>query len=188
MSIYKSLMVFLASALLVPLGSRAAPRNYQQTTTTPNSQGWEFSKEATDLLKDVEMQSHRIRNAVGTLDQQSHFNEADWQTQADALDEVRDSLNTMGKDLKRLEEIRGVVQPWQQREIDRVMPLAVTLRNNTQEAIDLLNHNHSYPWATREPDDLAAIRHNAGMIARSVSRVMGIAHLNKEIEMLKQKA
>lgn len=182
MSMYKSLMLFLASTLVVPLGMMAAPRTPTPMTTTTSSQDPALTKEATGLLKDVEAQAFQIRTAIGPYDYWSRADQTDWQSLSDVLTYVKDDVNTMGKDLKRLAEIRSSLEPWQQKEIGRVTPIAVEMANRTQQAIQLLNNSEVAFWATKEPADLTAIRQDAGKVSRSVGKVVQLAHLHKDIQ------
>ena len=78
-------------------------------------------------------------------DQLDHFSPGiGWQEHAYQLNAIRDEVNDMGSKLCRLETIRRVVSPWEQKAIDDAAPLITEMANEAQSAIVFLNGNHQH--------------------------------------------
>jgi len=64
-----------------------------------------------------------------------------FETHASALTEAKEAINSMGKDFRRLQELRPSALPWQQMVIDRMEPVLVGMARHTTQAIEQLNQD-----------------------------------------------
>ncbi|MBZ5513821.1 MAG: hypothetical protein LAN62_03065 [Acidobacteriia bacterium] len=125
------------------------------------SKTWNFPAEATQLLNDVRAKSEDV---VQQSDAQTLLNEhytTDWTHVGYQLALVRSDVNAMGKDLCRLQAIRRVADPWQQREIHRITPRLQDMAAQTEASIVLLNNNQQSYWSTGLPNDMADVYRDA---------------------------
>jgi len=171
----------LAAVLVVPAGLMASQQPCQTSAPTALSKTWNFPKEATELLKDVRAKAYAVGSDAEGLASLSRFDDVSWERNSSHIERIRDEVNAMGKDLCRLQEIRPVALPWQQREIDRITPKLQDMATQTQNSIKLLNANEHTFWATNFPNDMAAIRTDATQIYRSVVREIQYAKLQHEL-------
>lgn len=171
----------LAAVLVVPAGLMASQQPCQTSAPTAQSKTWNFPKEATGLLKDVRTKAYAAELDAEGLASLSRFDDVSWERNSSHIERIRDDVNAMGKDLCRLQEIRPVALPWQQREIDRITPRLQDMATQTRNAIKLLNaHEHTF-WATDFPDDMATISKDAKRVYRSVVREIESAKLQHEL-------
>jgi len=178
----------LAAVLVVPAGLMASQQPCQTSAPTALSKIWNFPKEATELLKEVRPKAYAAELDAEGLASLSRFNDVSWERNSGHIERIRDEVNAMGKDRCRLQEIRRVALPWQQREIDRITPRLKDMATQTQDAIRLLNtHEHTF-WATKFPDDMAAIRTDATPIYRSIVREIQYAKLQHELGLTSKSA
>lgn len=147
---------------------------------------WDFQGEAANLLKEVQTMSGQLRMDGDQLASFSRSN-LSWETHADQLNRMREQINTIGDQLARLQEIRHVTSPLQQRAIDRVVPVAAELASHTQAAIEHLNENRSYLFAPAYNDHLAAIADGAEEMNGFLQNYVDYNSTQQAMEQLQQK-
>jgi hypothetical protein len=102
---------------------------------TAASYTWDLHSEANALFEDVQTDAQQVTNHAAQLQSFSDDSNMGWQAHADQLNQVRSEVNDMGKKLSRLETIRRVVSPWQQKTIDRIASTVPLMADNTEDAI-----------------------------------------------------
>lgn len=132
----------LAGALVLPAATRSTTRSCTVGTPTAQSYTWNFRQEAQGLLDDVAVEAYWTSYHADQL--QNFSVDVDWQEHADALNAIRAEVNDMGTQLCRLETIKRVVSPWEQKAINDAAPLITEMANEAQAAITYLNQNHNH--------------------------------------------
>lgn len=169
----------LAAVLVVPAGLMAAQQPCQGSGSAAMSKNWDFPGEATQLLSDVEAKSEDvIRQSDAQVLLREHM--SDWVYVGDSLSAIRADVNAMGKDLCRLQAIRRVALPWQQREISRITPRLQDMATQTSAAIRLLNNSQQSYWSTNLPNDLDTVYSDALRVNRSVIREIQEARTHQQ--------
>lgn len=175
------------AALLLTGGLFASPPpTNQATTVTVEASAWNFPQEASDLLAQVQMLSGKLRVDSDALASFKNSN-LSWESHAHQLSAVREDVNAIGERLARLQEIRHVTSPLQQRTIDRVVPMAAELASHTQAAIEHLNENRGYLFAPAYNDHLNAIADGAEEMKASLDSFLDYASTQQRLEGLQQK-
>jgi len=138
------LVALLAAALLIGrVDVQAAPQ--------------EDNKEVSKLLEDVKMQAADLQRDSDELESFTR-SDTSWQSHADELELIKERINTIGKTLSRLQNLRSSASPWQREAIDRIMPVAKKLAANTTAAIEHLNKE---PLKIHEPQYQQYLKSNA---------------------------
>lgn len=132
-----------AAALLLPAATKSENRSCALGTPTAESYAWNFPGEAQALLSDIASDARAARIHTDTLDRFAMDTSVGWQLHAVELDAVRDAVNDMGTKLCRLETIRRVSLPWEQKAINEAAPLIAEMANEAQAAITFLNDHQS---------------------------------------------
>ncbi len=132
-----------AAALLLPAATKSENRSCALGTVTAESYTWNFPSEAQGLLSDIALDARVARSHADTLDRIAMVPDAGWELDGAELDAVRDAVNDMGTKLCRLETIRRVSTPWEQKAINEAAPLIAEMANETQAAIMFLNDHQS---------------------------------------------
>ncbi len=130
---------------------------------------WAYTEEASGLLQDVRTLSAQAAEGAEHLKSASRLNSLDWRSHALHLNEISAHINTMGTKLDRLQEIHGMIAPWQQKAVERVMPKAAALAAHAEEAIVHLNENQGSLWVPRYTHRVNAISEHGEEINRTVS-------------------
>lgn len=97
--------------------------------------------EATRLLKQVASRANAAVQHAETLQSFQLANQVSVQAHAYELERAKETVNSMGRDLAKLQTIRAEALPWQQVAIDQLHPMLTKLAANTTDAIEHLNEN-----------------------------------------------
>ncbi len=160
----------VAASLLLPAGLWAATAKCEPAAPTPASYTWDFPKEANQLFEQIRHDAHHVQRVSDELATFARNYQLDWEAQADDLEQAKESVNRMGADLCRLQTIQRSVLPWQKKAIDRMAPMVVSLVNDTQQAIEVLNHNQDRLFVTNYSGYVNAMYKATRQIERSVNR------------------
>lgn len=170
--------------LLMPVGMLFAKESAPASSLTSSNANWYDVEKASNLLN--RMQTHAINtsNALG----QNQVAETDlaWQIQALNLDRARSNVNKMGADLLRLAEIRGKVEPWQQRLIHKVTPQVHEMATQLDAAINTLNKYQSkdHLALTQYPQYINQVCRNANLVSGTIGRVTHYARAEQKVAAL----
>ncbi len=169
----------VALGLLFGVGGMAAPRGSLSAMGACPCHPNHYDKEAAKLFNEIGTEANAIQDQLDRLSDSVHFASVDWETQADKIDRVRDHVNTIGKDLERLNEISAELGPQEQQEMNRIHPWAVKIADDTRDAIQLINENHNRTFATRLPDDYAQIQQQAQKISNTAEVAAEVAQASQ---------
>ena len=115
------------------------------------------NKEITSLLEDIKSQAADLQRDSEELESFTR-SDVSWESHADELSRIKERINTIGKTIGKLQELRNSASPWQQEAIDRLIPVAQKLASNTTAAIEHLNKE---PSRIHEPQYQQYIKSNA---------------------------
>jgi len=115
------------------------------------------NKEVSRLLEDIKVQAADLQRDSEELESFARSNTS-WESHAEELNRIKEGINTIGKTIARLQELRNSASPWQQEAIDRISPVAQKLASNTTAAID---HVNKEPARTHEPQYQQYIKSDA---------------------------
>jgi Na+/phosphate symporter len=139
--------------------------------------------EAAELARDADEAESLIRS------------EANWQAHAEALERVKDHVNNMGRIIDRLTQARTSGSELQEEAVDRILPLAKQLAENTTAAINYLNQNKARPLVAPYTEYLQDNADTAHELASTVSDLLEyeksmtkIAQLRNKLELSGQQA
>ena len=174
---------------IMTAGTLSAASHGASTKSIPQLSNTNYAAvEGRTILAQIENRAQAVRDAIGMLNTQVRFADVDFETQSDALAQVRSDINAIGKDLQRLDDLQAQLEPWQKRELVRIQPLAAEMADATRAAIKTLKQNEDRTWATPMPDQMTTIVDKAEAIRNSVSESVQVAKLNKEIDLLGHKS
>lgn len=138
------------------------------------------NKEVSQLLEDIKVQSADLQRDSETLESYTRSG-VSWQTHAEELNQMKDRINTIGKTISKLQNLRSSASPWQQEAIDRIIPVAEKLASNTSAAIEHLNKN---PLKINEPQYQEYIKSNAKTSSHLAALVKDFVEYGKTRTML----
>ena len=153
--------------LMTPLF--AATSKEEVKTDRPSAYNWAYAEEASGLLQDIHSLSAQAAETADHLHMASRRNTISWRSHALHLNEIRTHINTMGEKFARLQEIHGMIAPWQQKAVERVKPKAVALAGHTEEAIGYVNEHRGKLWAPAYTSSVSAMSEHVDEIRNTVS-------------------
>lgn len=113
---------------------------------TAASYTWNFKAEADNTFRAIQNDLERASSDADQFQEVTMDINPDWQVQGTPLDNLRDDVNDIGARLCRLETIRRVLAPWQQKTIERIASTTTLLADNTQSEIQFGNAHPQELW------------------------------------------
>jgi hypothetical protein len=137
---------------------------------TARSYTWNFPKETSNLLQQVQQDAMQVRSDASNLQELdlNAFN-GSWRGEADYLNQARTHINDLDAKLCRLHTIERLALPWQRRAIHRITPAAIELTDYTRNAIKYLDHHQDDLADTRYWEDADLMYHCADRVVNSVN-------------------
>jgi len=131
----------VSATLAVAAGSGSAPavKACAIGKPTPASYKWDFKGEANAIFKHVQADAVQAKYHADRLQSFKMDPNLTRTPYASQLRQLKSEVNDMGSRLCRLETIRRVVAPWQQRMIDQIATSTRLMADNVQDAITLCN-------------------------------------------------
>jgi hypothetical protein len=159
--------MYLVFSVLV--GSAVAfagtPATCQCGKPTAESYKWNFSKEASQILGQVQSDAYKVRDSAAEFE--ADYREAaeiGWQSEGNLLERLRYQVNQMDAHTCRLRTIEHMADGEQQARIKRILPQMIVVTDETQSAIRLFNNNHEDLWAPRYDQYAVALYDSANRI------------------------
>ncbi len=171
---------------LAPLASASSAVTLNNSTVAE----WQAAKvatEASDLLKQIKSLTANLSTEANTLDSYKLQPRLSWRSHANELNKAREHINQIGERLDRLQAIKSVAEPWQQRAIEDIMPVAANLAAHTQSAIQHLNENRTYLYAPVYADHLTSISERSAELKASVAAFLEFGDTSDKLDRMQQK-
>jgi chromosome segregation ATPase len=113
--------------------------------------------EVTRLLYEIEMEAADLQRDSEEWESFTRL-QLSWESHADELNRIKERINKIGQTIQKLQSLRSSASPWQQEAIDRILPVARKLAENTTAAIEHLNKN---PTHLQDPQYQSYLKSNA---------------------------
>jgi hypothetical protein len=153
--------------LMTPLFTSTSKAEVKADNTP--AYNWGYAEEASGLLQEIRSLVSQAAEGTDVLNTGPRQNSLHWRSHAQHLNEVKTHINAMGKKLSRLQEIHGMIAPWQQKVVERVTPKAAALAAHTEEAIAYLSEHQNRLWTPHYTDRVSAMAEHVEEINRTVS-------------------
>jgi hypothetical protein len=153
--------------------------------TTAASYTWNFGSEANTIFKDVQADAQQALYHADELQSFAGDPNLDWQTHAGQLEDLKYEINDIGAKLCRLETIRRVVAPWQQKVIDQIANDTQLMADNAQDAIVFGNAKPKDLWVATYRKYLDNLDQEANALTHSVRNAVEYASVSKEYQELR---
>jgi hypothetical protein len=146
---------------------------------TPQSYTWDFKGEANRIFKDIQDEAN---DALYRSDQLQTFtmNDGPWGGDSDLLNRVKEDVNSIENKLCRLETIRRVVDPEQQRTIEKIGVSAQLMANSLVSAYQFGDAHPEALWSPAFRRSLDNLRTEASRLTHSVDSAVQYAKGQKE--------
>ncbi|HXE65202.1 MAG TPA: hypothetical protein VN519_16780 [Bryobacteraceae bacterium] len=123
--------ILLTGLLATPIG---APAEVQD------------SEQVSKLLSDTRTMAFQLKEDAAAMEAFTRMN-VSWQSHAAAINQIRDHVNALSRQVAKLKEARGGAAPWQQTAIDRINPFLDELGGYTAAVIEHINSDPKHTLA-----------------------------------------
>jgi len=96
------------------------------------------SEQVAKLLSEAKTQAFQLKEDAATMEGFTRMN-VGIESHAVAINQIRDHVNALGKQVTKLKDARGAASPWQRTAIDRINPFLDELGGYTSAAIEHIN-------------------------------------------------
>jgi hypothetical protein len=177
----------MSVAMSAATASAAVPEAQACVIGTPTaaSNTWDFKGEANAIFEDVQAEAGQAQDHAYTLRSLANDPGVSWQMHADQLLDLKGEINDIGSKLCRLEAIRRVVDPWQQRMIDQIVATTRLMADNEQDAIVFGDAHRLEMWLPTYQAYLNNLCHEATSLTHSVDKAVKFAGVSKEYQKLR---
>jgi hypothetical protein len=148
---------------------------------TAASYTYDFRSEANTIFADIELQARQSLTDADALQGGARAG-LTWESQTVMLDNLKSDINDIGVKLCRLETIRGVLAPWQQRVVDRIAASSLLLADNAQDAIQFGNANQQRLWRQPYRDYVNNLFNEAQRLKQSAGQAVDFASVSRKYE------
>jgi len=143
------------------------------------------NQDVRDLLALAAQQSASLDYDADQMQSLLH-NDVAWQTHATLLESVKEHVNQLSHTIAKLQAERSQASTWQQKGIDRVVPLLRELAENTNAAINHINKNQARPVSGYYSEYLDENAETAHDLNRIISATIEYGHTRDKLEKLEE--
>jgi hypothetical protein len=168
------------------LPSQAAPV-HECVTGQPTAQSytWNFQREADGIFEDIHNDAGQVADRAATLQRDVTETNLIWESHGDTLMGLKASVNDMADKLCRLQAIRRVLSPWQQKTVDRINTEVRLMVDNAQDAITFSDANPSDLWSPTYSAYVNNLYHEANTLDHSTADAVRYARVQNEYRNLR---
>jgi hypothetical protein len=166
---------------------KAAPQEFESSAVTVQPEGKYFEGDASALLREIRVTANQLAVDADLLESFTR-GELSRQSHAYQVNRVKDHTNAIGEQLARIETIRPLMAPWQQRAADAIAPAAAKLAASVGEAIRHLNEGGNALWHPDYAEQLRTIAGHSERVKDTVGLHLAMADAADRLEELTDRA
>jgi len=179
--------VSAAMLLFVSPAGAATIHECVNAKPTAASYTWDFQQEADAIFQAVQSDAQDVSDHAAKLQGFVIDTDVSWQTHGDQLRQMKAKMNDLGMRLCRLQTIRRVLTPWQQKMVDQIGTNVQLMADNAQDAITFVDSNHDALWKPTYDRHVNNIYDESTQLARNTSNAVTYAKIQKEYRELRGK-
>jgi len=96
------------------------------------------SEQVSKLLSEAKTMAFQVKEDAVTMESFTRM-DASWESHAAAINQIKEHVNALGRQVTKLNEAKSAASPWQRTAIDRIQPFLDELGGYTSAVIDHLN-------------------------------------------------
>jgi hypothetical protein len=171
--------VALAGAFVLLLAGVPMPAATVGGAETPDSE------QVSKLLSDAKTMAFQLKEDALTMESFTRMN-VDWQTHAAAINQIKEHVNALSKQVARLKAAEGAAAPWQKTAINRIDPYLDELGGYTTAVIERINGDRKHSL-TDYRDYLEANADYATDLAAMIGQFVDYGNSKHRMERLGEK-
>jgi hypothetical protein len=143
------------------------------------------SEHVSKLLSEAKVRAFQVKEDAVTMESFTRM-DLSWESHAVAINQIKDDVNTLGRQVDKLKAARGEASPWQKTAIDRIQPFLDELGGYTDAVIDHLNGTPKHNIAEYK-DYLEANADYATDLAAVIADFVNYGNTKQKLERLATK-
>jgi hypothetical protein len=143
------------------------------------------SEQVSKLLSEAKTLASQVKEDAIAMEGFTRMN-VSWQSHAAAINQIRDDVNLLGKQVAKLKAAEYAAAPWQKAAIERIYPYLDELGGYTSAVIDQIKGDQKRNPADYK-DDLEAKRHYATDLAAMIANFVDYGNAKERVDRLGNK-
>jgi hypothetical protein len=104
------------------------------------------SEQVSKLLSEAKTMAFQVKEDAVTMESYTRLN-ASWESHAAAINQIKEHINVLGRQVAKLKAAEGGASPWQKTAIDRINPFLDEMSGYTTAVIERLNGDRKHTIA-----------------------------------------
>lgn len=143
------------------------------------------SEQVSKLLSDAKTMAFQLKEDALTMESYTRM-DVSWQTHAATINQIRDHVNALTRQVAKLKDARNNASPWQKIAIDRINPYLDELGGYTTAVIEHINGDRKHTMAEYK-DYLEANADYASDLASMIGDFVNYGNTKQRMERLAAK-
>ncbi len=143
------------------------------------------SEQINKMLSDAKTMAFQLKEDAETMESFTRM-DTSWQSHAIAINQIKDRVNALAKQVTKMKAAEGTAAPWQKTAIDRMTPYIDELTGYTMAVIEHVNHEVKHTPAEYK-DYLEANADYASDLSAMISEFVDYGRAKQRTETLGSK-
>ncbi len=143
------------------------------------------SEKVAKLLSEAKTMAFQVKEDAATMESFTWMN-VSWESHAVAINQIKDHVNALGRQVDKLKAVRTEASPWQKAAIDRITPYLDELGAYTTAVIEQLNGTEKHSPAEYK-DFLEANADYSADLAAMIAEFVDYGNAKAKVERLGEK-
>ena len=144
------------------------------------------SEQVSKLLSEAKTMAFQLKEDAETMESYTRSN-ATWESHAVAINQVKERVNALGRQVTKLKDARNTASPWQKAAIDRINPFMDELGGYTDAVIENVNKHPKLLNTAEYKDYLEANADYAGDLATMIGDFVDYGRTKQRLQRLTEK-
>jgi hypothetical protein len=141
--------------------------------------------QAMAIFEQIQASSADIADVADRLEQNAKI-PAETEMPREGLDTIKGDVNSIGSELKTLDEERASLSPWEVEALDRTISLMQEVAADTQKAIETYNSDRGRLWSTPYDSLMTNAYEEANQVKTLLTGYLKLAKARDRVERLEQ--
>lgn len=144
------------------------------------------SEQVSKLLSEAKTMAFQVKEDAVAMESFTRM-DVSWQTHAAAINQIKDHVNALGRQVAKLQEAKPEASPWQKAAIDRIVPFLDELGGYTYAVIEHINEQPKRLFTPEYKDFLEANADYSGDLAAMIADYVNYGRTKERLQQLTEK-
>ena len=144
------------------------------------------SEQVSKLLSEAKTMAFQLKEDAETMESFTRSN-AGWESHATAITQIKEHVNALERQARKLKDAKNTASPWQKTAIDRITPFLDELEGYTSAVIEHINKHPKLLTTPEYKDYLEANADYAGDLAAMIGDFVDYGRTKQRFQSLTDK-